>query len=321
MREFKIQKNDAGQRLDKFVSKVTTNLSGPLLYKYLRKKAIKVNSKKQEISYRLQENDVVVLYINDEFFPGDRNHEFLKVLGRYELSIVYEDENILLVDKQPGLIVHEDEEEKTHTLINYILAYLYQKGEYDPDKESSFTPALCNRIDKNTGGIVIAAKNAAAGREIYEIIKKRQVDKYYLALVHGKMPNPNDILHAYHKKDAKMNQVYISDHEQAGYKPIKTGYKVLHTNGKISLLEVHLYTGRTHQIRAHLAHISHPLVGDTKYGTKEKNIGLPFAHQALYAYKLRFNISDRESPLLYLNNKEFTVDSVYFKHFTKEGKL
>ena len=185
MREFRIQKNDAGQRLDKFVSKVTTNLSGPLLYKYLRKKAIKVNGKKQEISYRLQENDVVTLYINDEFFVDGRP-EFLKVLGRYELNVLYEDKNILLIDKVPGLIVHEDKGEKTHTLINYIHAYLYEKKEYDPEKENSFTPALCNRIDKNTGGIVIAAKNAAAGREIYEIIKERQIDKYYLTLVHGK---------------------------------------------------------------------------------------------------------------------------------------
>ncbi len=320
MREFKIQKNDAGQRLDKFVSKVTTNLSGPLLYKYLRKKAIKVNGKKQEISYRLQENDVVTLYINDEFFPGERP-EFLKVLGRYELSVIYEDENILLADKKAGLIVHEDEDEKTHTLINYILAYLYEKGEYDPEKENSFTPALCNRIDKNTGGIVIAAKNAAAGREIYEIIKERRIDKYYLTLVHGKMPKSSDTLHAYHKKDARLNQVYISDREQAGYKPIKTGYKVLHTNGKISLLEVRLYTGRTHQIRAHLAHISHPLVGDTKYGTREKNAGLPFSHQALYAYKLKFNIADPDSPLCYLDGKEFTVPNVYFDRYTKEGTL
>jgi len=320
MREFKIQKNDAGQRMDKFVSKVTTNLSGPLLYKYLRKKAIKVNGKKQEISYRLQENDVVSLYINDEFFPSE-HHEFLKVLDRYELSVLYEDENILLADKKPGLIVHEDEEEKTHTLINYILAYLYKKGEYDPKKENSFTPALCNRIDKNTGGIVIAAKNAAAGREIYEIIKNRQIDKYYLTLVHGKMSKERDILHAYHKKDAKLNQVYISDSEKAGYKPIKTGYKVLDTNGKISLLEVRLYTGRTHQIRAHLAHISHPLVGDTKYGTKEKNAGLPFTYQALYAYKLKFNINNSDSPLYYLNQKEFTVPHIYFEHFIKEGQF
>ena len=147
MRKFIIQQNDAGQRLDKFVSKVTTNLSGPLLYKYLRKKAIKVNGKKQEISYRLQENDVVTLYINDEFFCTE-TPEFLKVLSRYQLDIIYEDDNVILIDKKPGLLVHEDENEKTHTLINYILAYLYEKGEYDPNKENSFTPALCNRIDK-----------------------------------------------------------------------------------------------------------------------------------------------------------------------------
>ena len=217
--------------------------------------------------------------------------------------------------------MHEDEGEKTHTLINYILAYLYEQKEYDPEKENSFTPALCNRIDKNTGGIVIAAKNAAAGREIYKIIKERRINKYYLTLVHGKMPKQSEILCAYHKKDAKMNQVYISNREQVDYKPIKTGYKVLHTNGRISLLEVCLYTGRTHQIRAHLAHIGHPLVGDTKYGTREKNAGLPFSYQALYAYKLRFNIADPNSPLCYLNGKEFVAPHVYFERYIKEGTL
>lgn len=313
MRKFIIQQNDAGQRLDKFVSKVTTNLSGPLLYKYLRKKAIKVNGKKQEISYRLQENDVVTLYINDEFFCTE-TPEFLKVLSRYQLDIIYEDDNILLIDKKPSLLVHEDENEKTHTLINYILAYLYEKGEYDPNKENSFTPALCNRIDKNTGGIVIAAKNAAAGREIYEIIKNRHIEKYYLTLVHGQMPKNHDILNAYHKKDPKLNQVYITDKALENYKPIKTGYKVLRSNEKLSLLEVQLFTGRTHQIRAHLSHIGHPIVGDNKYGTQSINADLPFKYQALYAYKLKFNVND-DSPLHYLNGKVFTVPNVYFEQF------
>ena len=314
MQEFKIQKNDAGQRLDKFVSKVTTNLSGPLLYKYLRKKAIKVNGKKQEISYRLQENDVVTLYINDEFFVSEKP-EFLKILGRWQLDILYEDENILLVNKKPGLIVHEDDKEKTHTLINYILAYLYEKGQYNPDQENSFTPALCNRIDKNTGGIVIAAKNACAGRELYEIIKHHQIEKYYLTLVHGKMPAKSDILCAFHKKDAQKNQVYISSQAKEGYKPIKTGYKVINSNEKLSLLEVRLYTGRTHQIRAHLAHIGHSLVGDNKYGTQAKNAEFPFRYQALYAYKLKFSIADTNNPLYYLNGKSFSVPNIYFENY------
>ena len=316
MKEFIIQKNDAEQRLDKFVSKVTVNFSGPLLYKYLRKKAIKVNGKKQEISYRLKEGDRVTLYINDEFFADDKP-QFLKLGKVYPLDILYEDENILIVDKKPGLIVHEDDKESTHTLINYILYYLYDKGQYLPDKENSFTPALCNRIDKNTGGIVLAAKNAESARELYDIIKHRRIEKYYLALVHGEMPKSEDTLHAYHKKDADKNQVYIYNKEAAGTKPIKTGYKVLKSTKNISLLEVRLYTGRTHQIRAHMAHIGHPLLGDTKYGKKAQNEGLPFTHQALYAYKIKFNITDPQSPLYYLNSRVFKVKNVYFEEYVK----
>ncbi len=316
MREFIIKENDAGQRLDKFITKVTTNLSGPLLYKYLRKKAIKVNAKKQEFSYRLQQGDIVTLYINDEFFTDERPL-FLKLKKQYPLNIIYEDENIILVDKQPGLIVHDDDSEKLHTLINYILLYLYNNKEYDPDTENSFTPALCNRIDKNTGGIVIAAKNANASREMYDIIKNHRIEKYYLALVHGKMPKSSDILTAYHKKDSKLNQVYIYNQAGPSRKTIKTGYKVLKFNHNLSLLEVRLYTGRTHQIRAHLAHIGHPLVGDTKYGTQAQNQLLPFSHQALYAYKIKFNVSDETSVLSYLDQKVFSIDKIYFKDFIK----
>lgn len=314
MKEFIISKNDSDQRLDKFVSKVTTNLSGPLLYKYLRKKAIKVNGKKQEISYRLKENDVVTLYINDEFFPNDQPL-FLKLNHNFSLDILFEDENILLINKKPGLLVHEDENEKLHTLINYILAYLYQKKEYDPYKENSFIPALCNRIDKNTGGIVIAAKNAEAGRQMYDIIKNREIEKYYLTLVHGTMPKKQDILTAYHKKDAKNNQVYIFDTPQKDCKTIKTGYRVLKTNGNLSLLEVQLFTGRTHQIRAHLAHCGNPLAGDTKYGKKSLNQNLPFRYQALYAYKLKFSIKDKTSSLYYLNQHTFEISDIYFKNY------
>lgn len=320
MKEFIIQKNDAGQRLDKFVSKVTVNFSGPLLYKYLRKKAIKVNGKKQEISYRLQEGDKVTLYINDEFFT-ESGPLFLKLGKVYPISILYEDENVLIVDKKPGLIVHEDEHEQLHTLINYILYYLYDKGEYDPKNENSFVPALCNRIDKNTGGIVLAAKNAAAGRELYDIIKNRQIHKYYLALLHGKLPKNADILHAYHKKDALRNQVYIFDTQKADTKPIKTGYKVLSYKNGITLAQIELFTGRTHQIRAHMAHIGHPLAGDTKYGTVEMNKKLKYRFQTLYAYKLRFDIDNQDSVLYYLNNREFTVSDVYFKQDFKEGKM
>ena len=315
MREFIITENDADQRLDKFVYKVTTNFSGALLYKHLRKKSIKVNGKKQEISYRLQVGDTVSMYINDEFFADGSIPPFLKLKSPPRPSIVYEDENLMIVDKQPGLLVHEDENEKTHTLINYVLHYLYTTGQYDPSQESSFVPALCNRIDKNTGGLVLIAKNAAAGRQLYEIIKSRQIRKYYLALVHGVMENKSDVLTAYHLKEADNNFVRISDSKRDGYKLIKTGYRVLKERDGISLLEVELFTGRTHQIRAHLAHIGHPLVGDRKYGTTEQNRNVTFEFQALYAYKLQFAIENEDHPLYYLNKKTYAAPDVYFKTY------
>ena len=195
MKSFLIKENDADQRLDKFVLKVAENLSPSLMYKYLRKKAIKVNGKRAEGNLRLQQGDLVELYINDEFF-SEKSDDFRKIHYRPALSIVYEDENLMLVDKKAGVPVHADDHGTRDTLINHVLLYLYEKGEYDPKESQSFTPALCNRLDRNTGGIVIVAKNAAAGRALYEIVKYRQVEKRYLTLALGRMPRGEDTLKA-----------------------------------------------------------------------------------------------------------------------------
>ncbi len=313
MRSFTVKANDADQRLDKFVLKVAGNLSPSLMYKYLRKKAIKVNGKRAEGNTRLREGDLVELYINDEFFT-EKNADFRSINYRPNLSIVYEDENLLLVDKKPGVPVHADTHGSRDTLINHILLYLYEKGEYDPEAEQTFTPALCNRLDQNTGGIVIVAKNAAAGRALYEIVKYRQVEKRYLTLALGRFDQKQATLKAYLKKDAKENLVKVIPHPQEGFKEIVTRYRVLREGRGLSLLEVELVTGRTHQIRAHLAYEGHPVAGDLKYGTAAANKGLPFRHQALYAYSLEFKLPE-EHFLSYLNGKVFRVKKVYFEDF------
>ena len=311
MKTVTVNANDAGQRLDKFLTKYFKTMPKSLVYKGIRKKRIKINGKRAAIDAPLKEGDVIELYINDEFFevPEERL-SFLKITEP-KISIVYEDENIILMDKRPGVLVHEDDGEKVNTLLNHMKAYLYAKGEYDPNTENSFVPSLCNRIDRNTGGIVIGAKNAAALRIMNEKIKNREIKKFYLCLVCGKPPKNADTLKGYLVKNTEQNRVYIHPNPVPGGKTILTKYKVLKTGALTSLLEVELLTGRTHQIRAHMASIGHPLAGDGKYGTNEFNKKLGMKTQALCSYKLRFEFED-ENELSYLNGKEFSVESVPF---------
>ena len=316
MRELIIGKNDAGQRLDKFITK-TLDLPTGLLYKSIRTKKIKVNRKRAEISTVLCEGDTVQCFLAEEFFEREVDDGSL---GRItpKLSIVYEDENIMLLDKRPGVSVHEDENGSTNTLITHILAYLYQKGEYDPQNEQSFTPALCNRIDRNTGGIVIAAKTAEALRVMNEKIKNREIDKFYLAAIHGVPKKREDTLYGFLLKDEKSNLVKVYDkNPPRAAKNIVTKYKVIAKKGDSALIEVELLTGRTHQIRAHMAHIGHPLIGDGKYGINKSDREHGYKYQALYSYKLRFSFKGEETVLEYLNGREFTIPKKDI-YFTKE---
>ena len=306
-----VNENDAGQRLDKFLGKYFKSMPKSLIYKGIRKKRIKVNGKRSEINYILCIGDKIDLYINDEFFETpDENLSFLKI-EKPDIKIVYEDENIILMDKRPGMIVHEDEGEKVNTLLNHMKAYLYQKGEYIPENENSFVPALCNRIDRNTAGIVIGAKNAASLRIINEKIKTREIKKYYLCLAAGHIKPKQATLKGYLVKNTDQNRVYIHDTPQKDGKTILTKYRVLKEYAETSLVEVELLTGRTHQIRAHLASIGHPLAGDGKYGRNEFNKALGMKTQALYSYKIKFEFTD-ENQLGYLNAKEFEVKNVPF---------
>ena len=312
MKEFTIGKNDAGQRLDRFVGKAVPLLPESLLQKYIRLKRIKVNAKGSRRDQRLAPGDVVTLYINDEFFEAPREENSYLKVGKPRVDVVYEDENILLADKKPGVLCHSAGVWDYNTLIANIQAYLAQKGEWDPKAENAFAPALCNRIDRNTGGIVIAAKNAEALRILNEKIRDREIEKYYLCAVQGRPKPAEGKLENYLFKDSVKNQVYVRDRSEPGAKTAVTEYRVLRSQNGLSLLECHLLTGRTHQIRAQLAHIGHPLLGDGKYGTEKLNRTYGEKGQALYSYRIVFEFPTDAGILNYLRGKEFRVEKVEF---------
>lgn len=303
MKTVTINENDANQRLDKFLAKYMSIPSG-MLYKGLRKNCVRVNDKHiKQGDYKLKAGDVLKLYFKDEFFNDEK--KFVPI--KSNLKIVYEDDNILLIDKEPGTVVHEDDRGTQDTLIRRIQSYLFEKGEYNPKTEHSFAPALCNRLDRNTGGIIIAAKNAESLRILNEKIKNREVKKFYLCVAEGH-PEPEGELLAYLTREDKI--VSISDTASEKAKEIKTRYKVLARNNSSSLIEVELLTGRTHQIRAQLAHIGHPLLGDVKYGAKKAG-----HYHVLYSYKLIFGFTSDAGILNYLDGREFSVSVNFANKF------
>ncbi len=321
MKEFTIGPNDAGQRLDRWLAKTMPLLPVPLAQKYIRLKRVKVNGKGSKRDVRLQKGDLLQLYINDEFFdrPTPEN-AFLSVF-KPQLDILYEDEHLLLLNKRPGMVVHPDDKERVNTLITHIQAYLYQKKEWSPYWENSFAPALCNRIDRNTGGIVIAAKTAPALRVMNQKIRDRELQKLYLCVVHGVMKPREGQLKGYILKDEERAQVKVYGHPVQGGKTAVTLYRTLDARNGLSLVECDLITGRTHQIRAQFAAAGCPLLGDGKYGRERDDKRYDRRFQALYSYKLRFDFTTDAGPLDSLNGREWTVEDVDFvqEYFPKES--
>ncbi|MCI9402934.1 MAG: RluA family pseudouridine synthase [Oscillospiraceae bacterium] len=307
MQEFTITKNDAGQRLDRWLGKAVPLLPAPLAQKYIRLKRVKVNGKGSQRDYRLSAGDLLQLYINDEFFDKPREDNAFLSVFKPQLDIVYEDENIMVCNKRPGLLCHPDEHEYVSTLITHIQAYLYQKKEWSPRWENSFTPALCNRIDRNTGGLVIAAKTAEALRILNDKIKDREISKFYLAAAVGKMTPPQGELKGFLLKDEGKKQVAVYKKPVPGGKSAHTRYKTLEFRKGLSLVECELLTGRTHQIRAQFADAGHPLLGDGKYGRRADNAKTDRKGQALWSYKLRFDFPTDAGALEYLKGKTLEV--------------
>ena len=296
MREITVNGHDANQRLDKFITKYMPRLPVGMLYKGLRKNCVRVNGKHVKDGARmLCEGDVLALYFSDEFFETEQTF----TASRSDIDVVYEDDNIILINKPAGLVVHSDDRGTDDTLLSRMQSYLYKKGEYKPDSEHSFAPALCNRLDRNTSGIIIGAKNAEALRIMNEKIKKREVKKYYLAVAEGVTDAEGTITSRITRGDKKVS---ISDAEDG--KDAMLRYRTIAVKNNQSLIEVELMTGRTHQIRAQMAHIGHPLAGDKKYGAKT---GQTRQKIQLASYKLYFDFKSDAGILNYLGNRQFEV--------------
>lgn len=315
MRLLTVGANDGGQRLDKFLTKATVGMPKSLLYKYIRQKCVKVNGKKAEPSQMLEVGDEIKLFISDEFFADTVKNVSVTSI-KPKVNVVYEDDNIIICDKPVGVLVHSGDadgeaSDDKNTLIGHIQAYLYGRGEYDPARENTFAPALCNRIDRNTRGLVIAAKNATALREMNAIIKERLIGKYYLCAVHGKPVPAAATLRGFLRREGG-GGVRVYDKNVPGAKPVVTKYKRLETvgdgDGALSLCEIELVTGRTHQIRAHMEHAGWPLLGEGRYGKNLSDRAKGYRSQALCAYRIEFKLGDYDGELKYLDGKSFSVD-------------
>ncbi len=305
MKEFQIAQRDEGRRIEKWLLFAAPGLTMGLVRKYLRLKRVRVNGKPARDGACLAAGDVVQVYLNDELFEEKPRENKLLAGFWYRIDVAYEDDSILIVDKRPGMRAHPDDEEKVDTLITHIQAYLYQKGEYDGD----FDPALCNRIDRFTGGLVIAAKTRAALIAMDRLIRNREVKKFYLCAAAGKMPRESGAFKGYLLKEGK--RVRVLEKSAPGAQYAETLYRVLSFENGVSLVECELVTGRTHQIRAQFAAAGHPLIGDTQYGDPAINRRYPVHFQQLYAYRVEFAFASDAGILSHLNGKSVRVKALH----------
>lgn len=305
MKSFTAGKNDAGVRLSRFVQSVTRGLPTSVLYKSFRNKRVKVNGKKAAPEYRLAEGDVVELYINDEFFaPAPPAPAAQRPAKPPALRVLYEDAHIAALYKPAHLLCHSDRT-GDDSLVDRFCAYLQAKGEYDPGRENTFAPAVCNRLDRGTEGLVLAAKDYPSLRDMNAIIRGDLLQKEYLAITCGVPPQGRHV--AYLRHFEKNNKVQVRPAPAEGYKQIITEVKVLCAAGPYALCRIGLVTGRTHQIRAHLAFLGAPVLGDVKYGSKKMNQRAGLATQALCAVQVTFRAIPAENTLSYLSGKVLAV--------------
>ena len=306
MKQYTATANDEGVRLSRFVQSVTRDFPTSLLYKSFRNKRIKVNGKKGVPEDRIKAGDLIELYINDEFFPPEgakpaaRKPAPKKQQNQPKVTVIYEDENIAVLYKPTHLLCHSDRTGDAN-LVDAFCAQLQASGEYDPKAENRFAPAICNRLDRGTEGLVIAAKKYTALRDMNEIIRNDWMKKEYLTITIGAPPAGRHVAWLQHSE--KGNKVRIHAHESEGYKKIITDVTVIRYIGPFALCRIGLITGRTHQIRAHLAYLGHPVLGDIKYGNRKMNERTGLKTQALCAQRLTFGRIPEENTLQYLSGR------------------
>lgn len=283
-----IRENEAGQRLDKYLAKLLEQAPKGFIYKMLRKKNIVLNGKKAMGKEMLQVEDQVKLFLSDETMEKFGRKSFQKVRGN--LDVIYENQDVILINKPAGLLSQKGQAADV-SLVEMIISYLLEKGELTQEELQTFRPGICNRLDRNTSGLVVGGKTLKGLQELSSIIASRELKKYYICLAGGKVEKPSKIS-GYLYKNERTNKVTVVQKPVEQARPIETEYTPLDTNGKVSLIKVHLITGRTHQIRSHLSSIGHPLIGDAKYGSlslnREYKKKYGVNHQLLHAWELEF---------------------------------